>query len=63
MFFSNCILFGHILLLSLRNPLFSDKRQKGVDGMGGGEELGVMEGVETVIRIHCMRKGPTFSKI
>lgn len=38
--------------------MLSNKRQKGVDldWRGGGEEIAGLEGGETIIKIHCVRR-------
>lgn len=33
-----------------------DRQEVDLDGRAGGKELGGVDGEETVIRIHCMRK-------
>jgi hypothetical protein len=52
------ILFCYILLLSLRSLFFSNERQKrsGSEGREVGEELGEVEGAETISKIYYMRK-------
>jgi hypothetical protein len=46
------ILFCYVLLFSLRSPFFSDERQVWMVG----EELGGVQGRETIIRIYYMKK-------
>lgn len=62
--FYHIALFCNVVLLSLTRLFFSTERQKGMDpnGRGYGEELGGVEGRETIIRLHCMRKETTFNK-
>lgn len=36
--------------------LTRDRTQVGLDGRGGGKEVGGVEGEENIIRIYCMRK-------
>lgn len=36
--------------------LTRDRMQVGLDGRGGGKEVGGVEGEENIIRIYCMRK-------
>ena len=52
------LFFLCVLLLSLRSLFISNERQKGsgLDGNGGREGLGGVEGEETVIRIYYVRK-------
>lgn len=61
---SHYILFCHIWLSPSRSLFFSNETQKrngsGREGRGG--ETGELKGVETVIKIWCLRKESIFNK-
>lgn len=49
-------------LLGACSFLMRDRKGMDRDGRRCGEELGDIQGRETVIRIYCMRKGSTIIK-
>ena len=55
-FVLSCIVLCFILLLSLEASSFRDIKGVESEGREGGEELGEVEKVETIIRIYCMQK-------
>lgn len=57
------VLSHYILLLSPRNPFFSNERQRKGDlfASRGLEKLGVIEGEKTLIRIYYVRKKTIFN--
>lgn len=63
-FASSYILFCHVWLLYLINPLFSKDRQKGIGsrGKGGRKELGVLERREHIIWIYYIIKESILNK-
>lgn len=58
------ILLCHLWILSLRSLFLTNKRYNGSESKGKGrwEELGGIEGKDSVIRIYFMRKESNFNK-